>query len=106
MVNVEEIDANADQVQHLLLPLADGLSLVGKAFEQLSHIERLALFQLAVRGTVNVAVESIDQPVVVLSTVDDGFYWFVSLTNQCEPEALVKSAQLYIYESIDIFDPT
>ena len=98
-------DPSSGNLQSLLLPLPDGLALIGKPFERLSPLERLALFQLAVRGVVSIVVESIDDPVVVLSTVDDGFYWFVSLTEECEPESLVMSDLFYIYESIDIFDP-
>ena len=76
-----------------------------KNFNELSPVERLALFQLAVRGEIAIVVESIDEPTIVFSTADDGFYWFLSLTDDCEPESLVQSDQLYIYESVDIFDP-
>ena len=103
--DVKEIDANAGHLQNLLLPLNDGIALIDKKLNELSLVERLALFQLAVRGEVVIVVESIDKPSIVLSTVDDGFYWFLSLTNDCDPESLVQSNQLYIYESIDIFDP-
>ena len=101
----EDIDANSGHLKNLLLPLHDGLALVEKNFNELSPVERLALFQLAVRGEIAIVVESIDEPTIVFSTADDGFYWFLSLTDDCEPESLVQSDQLYIYENIDIFDP-
>ena len=56
-------------------------------------------------GEIAIVVESIDEPTIVFSIADDGFYWFLSLTDDCESESLVQSDQLYIYESIDIFDP-
>ena len=42
---------------------------------------------------------------MVLSTMDDGFYWFVSLPDEDDPEELLGEAELFIYDSIDIFDP-
>ena len=77
----EDIDANAGHLQNLLLPLHDGIALIEKRFDELSLVERLALFQLAVRGEIAIVVESIDEPRIVFSTADDGFYWFLSLTD-------------------------
>ena len=63
----EDIDANSGHLKNLLLPLHDGLALVEKNFNELSPVERLALFQLAVRGEIAIVVDSIDEPTIVFS---------------------------------------
>ena len=96
--------ADAAWLQDLLLPLHETVTLVQTGrFEDLSFIERLAVFQLAVRAEVHVAIED-PATGVVLSTVDDGFYWYVALLDDTEPEMLVRSSRLFINYSIDIFD--
>ena len=91
-------------LQSLILPLEHTVGLVEeKGFQALSYLERLAVFQLAIRGAVNVAIED-DSTGVTLSTVDDGFYWYITLRDCDRPEELVTSPRLFIDESINIFD--
>ena len=88
----------------LMLPLSQGVSLVERGrFDTLSFVERLAVFQLAIRGAVQVAIQS-PEGQAVLSTMDEGFYWFATVPDDHDAEALAQSPRLFVYESIDIFD--
>lgn len=46
--DIEDVNENTGHIQNLLLRINDGLALIGKGLEELSSIETLALFRLAV----------------------------------------------------------
>lgn len=93
-------------LDQLIIPFSESVALVqNQRFEDLNFIERLAIFQLAVRGIVVVAIE-VPNTEVVFSTVDEGFYWYVALPKDQDVRKLVRSDRLYIYDSINVFSDT
>lgn len=88
----EHIDAGIDEIARAL----------GRPFCALSPRERALVFQLAARDLLAMSIVADDG--VTLSTMDDGFYWFVSLPDDVDPAA-VAGDEGVIFESIDIFDP-
>lgn len=73
------------------------------AFERLSRSERRLVFQLAARDLLSLALTADDG--ATLATMDDGFYWFVSLPDDVDPATLTGEADAQIFDSLDIFDP-
>lgn len=78
-------------------------TLAEPSFAALHLADQLRIFRLAVRDLLAVCIESADG--VRLSTMDDGFYWFVTLPDDCPPAALALSDDAMIRDSLDIFDP-
>lgn len=78
-------------------------ALAEPSFAALPADDQLRIFRLAARDLLAVCVESDDG--VRLSTMDDGFYWFVSLPRDCPPTMLVPTSNAVIIDSIDVFDP-
>lgn len=78
-------------------------ALAEPSFAALHLDDQLRVFRLAARDLLAVCVESDDG--VRLSTMDDGFYWFVSLPDDCAPTALAPLGEAVILDSLDIFDP-
>ena len=71
--------------------------------DELSPNELCILLQLAARALITFCVEGPKGE--VLATVDDTFYWYVSLPDDVEPELLCGQDDVEILPSIDIFDP-
>jgi len=88
----------------VLLPLHGTVTLLQtRRFEELRSIEHRAVIQLAVRGAAHVAIED-PAAGVVLSTVGDGFCWYVAILDDTEIEMVVRSSRPCINDAIDISD--
>lgn len=72
-------------------------------FQRLNHSQKVLVMQLAARDLASFCVVSNDG--MTLASMDDGFYWFVSLPEGIEPaDVLVQSNRITLSPSIDIFD--
>ena len=73
------------------------------ALDGLSTEDRALLFRMAARDLLALRLTGPDG--MTLATMDDGFYWFVSLPDDIDAARITDDPVAVIHDSIDVFDP-
>ncbi len=104
--SIKDIDSalHPEVYEGLVFPLEITQDISGKTiFENLGFLDILTMIQLCARGILGFCIENEDAE-ICLSSMDDGFYWYVALPDDVYPKLLTTSANLYIYDWYDIFE--
>jgi hypothetical protein len=104
--NTKTIDStmHAEVYEGLVFPLGITKDLTKETlFEDLGFLDKLTMIQLCARCILEFCIESEDTG-IRLSSMCDGFYWYVALPDDMDPKLLTTSPNLYIYDWYDIFE--
>jgi hypothetical protein len=88
----------------LTLPIPEAKRVIETSdFNALSKVEQRFLFQLCTRVLIGFCIQDRETG-VTLSSMDDGFYWYVAVPDHIADSSLLKSDRLFLYETIDNFE--